>query len=204
MNAGIRMERKAPGTPHWDRAWSTAQGSTSHIPALGHREKQRVGKWKWLMDPLLSQGCARTHSWCPELSLKQEQQEEQGQGMAVVPGKGGQPWFWPQEHCRRWDGAAGTGLWHLLPVELWPGAAPASPPPLYLLICGIQRKGEPGMSCLLPACTRTWRKGRREEGAELFWAASSSIPKGGILPLVCWLLCRKDLKTTYTKMIIKT
>lgn len=43
-----------------------------------------------------------------------------------------------------------------------------------------------------------------EEGAVLFWAASSSIPRGGILPLECWLLCRKDLKTTYTKMIIKT
>lgn len=43
-----------------------------------------------------------------------------------------------------------------------------------------------------------------EEGAVLFWAASSSIPRGGILPLECWLLRRKDLKTTYTKIIIKT
>lgn len=43
-----------------------------------------------------------------------------------------------------------------------------------------------------------------EEGAVLFKAASSSIPRGGILPLECWLLCRKDLKSTYTKMIIKT
>lgn len=195
----------APGTGHGQLQRAAAPTA----PVLGHSEKQRLGKWKWLMDLLLSQGCTSAHSWCPELFLKQKQQEEQGQGVAVVPGKGGQPWFQTpgqslrlREHWRRWDCAAGKGLWHLLPVELWPGAAPASP--LAFISSPAdpkERKTARWAVCCLAA---QGHAGKGEEGAVLFWAASSSIPRGGILPLECWLLCRKDLKTTYTKMIIKT
>jgi len=129
-----------------------------------------------------------------------------GQGTATALGQEGHPaGFRPEGRAfssRRTGGTARIS-------SRWNARLGADPPvetPSFISSAHLQdpkemKKQRGWAVCCLVA------QGHRQKGAEgagLFKAASSSIPRGGILPLECWLLCRRDLKSTYPKMIIKT
>lgn len=79
-------------------------------PSPGTQGKAETGKMEMADGFAAEPGMCQHHSWCPELFLKQEQQEEQGQGMAEVPGKGGSPGSKGQGGASGCRSTAGFGM----------------------------------------------------------------------------------------------
>lgn len=142
----------------------------------------------------------------PDVLSQEWHWRRQGQGTAMYPKEGHPTGFKPVGRAFSSRRTRGRGIAGIFPVKLQPRGWSETPSftwCLYLFSSSAGSKGDEKQRagcCLLAQGHR--QKG--EEGAVLFKAASSSIPRGGILPPECWLLRRKDLKTTHTKMIIKT